>query len=498
MQRICFRTASMIVFLLCLGSIAGPALGDAPGIPIIPKGNLTIDLVPVASAGELSAPVFATHAGDGSRRLFVLDQPGQIRVVANDTLLDTPFLDLVATGDVVEVNTGFDERGLLGLAFHPDYDNNGRFFVRYSKARPGSAGEPCFGSFRGCHEAILAEFRVSETNRNQADPDSQQILFRIDEPQFNHDGGHLAFSPGATKSGNGGRHDEDDRGLLYFSLGDGGGGNDGLLDDPPSHGPDGNGLNIRTNLGAILRIDVDNGFPYTIPPDNPFAGGGCADGCDEIYAYGMRNPYRFSFDRQNGRLFLGEVGQSLYEEVNIVRKGGNYGWVVTEGFHCFDPLNSGNPPAICPGVGLEGEPLLKPVAEYGHADGLAVVGGFVYRGTRSPSLHGKYIFGDFSRTFFPGDGRLFWIDADGSLSDIFEFRLNTPSGNLDRYVFGFGEDEKGEIYVLTSRNLGPDSSTSTGEIFRIVVPRDNADEDSDEDSDDADSDGIRILGKEMR
>ncbi len=283
-------TLVTVVSILALGAFTNnPVRAGAmqvsfapPGIPTIPKGDLTIDLVPVVTVGELSAPVYATHAGDGSGRLFILDQPGQIRIVdASGTLLDAPFLDLVATGDVVTVDPFFDERGILGLAFHPDYEENGRFFVRYSKARPGSAGEPCFGTSRGCHEAILAEFLVSDDDPNVADATTQSILFRIDEPQFNHDGGQVAFGPPEGE--------DDSTRFLYFSLGDGGGAHDGLADVPPSHGPDGNGLNNQTNLGAILRIDVDGGSPYAIPPDNPFAGGGCADGCDEIYALGMRN-----------------------------------------------------------------------------------------------------------------------------------------------------------------------------------------------------------------
>ena len=474
-----FVLASTVLVGLCVVSGLAHGQNPAPWTPTIPQGDITIDLVTVVGPGELTAPVYATHAGDGSGRLFVLDQPGQIRVInRHGALLSTPFLDLVATGDVVTVNPFFDERGILGLAFHPDYEDNGRFFVRYSKARAGNATEPCFGTSRGCHEAILAEFSVSNHNPNIADPTSQRIVFRIDEPQFNHDGGHVAFGPAEPTgddddSDSDSDSDDDDDGdstrFLYFSLGDGGGAHDGLADTPPSHGPVGNGLNNTTNLGTILRIDVDQGSPYGIPPDNPFAGGGCADGCDEIYAYGMRNPYRFSFDREDGRLFLGEVGQGLYEEINIVQKGGNYGWVTTEGFHCFDPLNSGSPPSTCSGVGLNGEPLLNPVAEYSHLDGIAVIGGFVYRGSRSPELSGKYIFGDFSRTFIPADGRLFWLDADGSPSDIFEFRVESPNDPLDRYLLGFGEDESGEIYVLTSRNLGPDPSTTTGEVFRIVT-----------------------------
>ena len=469
------RPSVVTLFLVAsFGCAAGVALGQS-GIPTIPQGEITIDLVPVVGVGELTAPVYATHAGDGSGRLFVLDQPGQIRIVtAGGALLDTPFLDLVATGDVVAVDPGFDERGLLGLAFHPSYEENGRLFVRYSKPRDGAPGEPCFGTSRGCHESILSEFRVSE-DPDVADATSQSILFRIDQPQFNHDGGTVAFGPAE-----GGEDDDDGSGrLLYFSLGDGGGAHDGLADLPPSHGPDGHGLNNKTNLGAILRIDVDGGSPYSIPPDNPFAGGGCADGCDEIYAYGMRNPYRFSFDRQDGRLFLGEVGQHLYEEIDVVQRGGNYGWVRTEGFHCFDPLNPFVPPPTCSRVGLDGEPLLNPVAEYGHEDGIAVVGGFVYRGSDSPELEGKYIFGDFSRGFFPGNGRLFWLDADGALSDIFEFRLLPPNEPLQRYVLGFGEDEDGEIYLLTSQNLGPDPDTTTGEVFRIVTPPGDDDEDDD-------------------
>lgn len=471
MRGISTSVALILALCVSVGVGVGPARAQnaPPWKPLIPRGDLEIDLVPVVASGELTSPVFATHAGDKSRRLFILDQPGQIRILtAHGKLLDTPFLDLVESGDVVAVNPGFDERGLLGLAFHPDYKRNGRFFVRYSKPRAGVAGEPCFGTSRGCHEEVLAEFRVSAHDRNVADPASQRIVFRIDEPQFNHNGGHVAFGPSGKGKGKGhGDDDDDDDALLYFSLGDGGGANDGLNSDPPLHGPDGNGLNRQTKLGALLRIDVNGELPYSIPPGNPFAGGGCADGCDEIYAYGMRNPYRFSFDPKDARIFLGDVGQNLYEEINIVQKGGNYGWVRVEGFHCFDPA-SGVPPTSCSGEGLYGEPLLNPIAEYGHADGIAVVGGFVYRG-KQKALQGKYIFGDFSRGFAPADGRLFWLDADGAMSDIFEFKLRSPGDPLMRYLLGFGQDEAGEIYVLTSQTLGPDPDSTTGEVFRIVV-----------------------------
>jgi glucose/arabinose dehydrogenase len=463
-----------------LVSLANPGIALAQ-LPPIPRGDITIELELVADG--LTSPVFATNAGDRSRRLFVVDQAGLIRIIdSHGFLLPDPFLDL--TSVIVQVNPFFDERGLLGLAFHPNYGKNGRFFVRYSAPRNGDPSEPCFGTSRGCHAEVLSEFRVSG-DPNIADPTSERVLFRIDEPQFNHDAGSVAFGPPSRR---GKRHDDHDddgddhgrrkskresRQLLYFSLGDGGGAHDGLADTPPSHGPIGNGQNVETALGTVLRIDVDKrpdpGLPYAIPKDNPFVG---RPGLDEIYAYGLRNPYRFSFDDGpggDGRLFLADVGQSLFEEINIIEKGGNYGWVITEGFFCFDPFNPGSPPMSCPGVGPLGEPLLNPIASYAHQDGIAVVGGFVYRGRRFPELVGKYVFGDFSRSFAPGNGRLFWLNADGALSQIFEFKFGPgTSAPLGLYVFGFGEDETGELYVLTSENLGP--SGSTGQVFRIVRP----------------------------
>jgi glucose/arabinose dehydrogenase len=420
----------------------------------IPKGDITIELEIVASG--LTAPVAVTHAADRSGRLFIVDQAGQIRIVHDGELLPTAFLDISAK--LPALNPFFDERGLLGLAFHPRYAKNGRFFVRYSAPRTGDPGEPCFGTSRGCHEEVLAEYSVSGDDPDVADPSSEMILFRVDEPQFNHDAGTVAFGPD---------------GFLYFSLGDGGGANDGLADTPPSHGPIGNGQNIETPLGAILRIDVDSppdpGLAYSIPGDNPFVG---TPGADEIYAYGMRNPYRFSFDHGpggDGRLFLTDVGQNLFEEVNVVERGGNYGWVIREGFQCFDPFNPMSPPATCPDTGPLGEPLLDPVAEYDHGDGIAVIGGFVYRGSAFPGLRGKYVFGDFSRDFFAPSGRLFWLDADGVLSDIFEFQLGAQNDPLDRFLLGFGEDERGEIYVLTSDMLGP--TGSAGRVWHLVEGR---------------------------
>ncbi len=415
----------------------GDSIGDACQIA---AGSIQLALEELASG--LAAPVTATHAGDGSGRLFVVEQAGRIQIIQDDTLFDTPFLDL--TSKIVSLDPGFDERGLLGLAFHPDYETNGRFFVRYSAPRTGDSTDPCFGTSRGCHKEVLAEYSVS-ADPNIADAGSEVILLEVDEPQFNHDAGHVAFGPD---------------GYLYVSLGDGGGAHDGLADMPPSHGPDGNGQNIETLLGSMLRIDVDAGSPYAIPPDNPFVG---MTGADEIYAYGFRNPYRFSFDRGgSNELFVADVGQNLIEEVTVVGIGENHGWVIKEGTHCFDPMNPTSPPETCDETGL-----VDPVAEYFHNDGIAIVGGFVYRGTANPSLDGLYIFGDFSQDFGP-TGRVFYLDADGDRSTILEADLDDPYDPLGKYVFGFGEDEGGELYLLTSGALNPNDTA--GQVFRISVP----------------------------
>ena len=377
------RRSASVGFAAAVVGVAALAMLATAAFAAIEKGNVTLKLEMVAAG--LTGPEHLTHAGDGSGRLFIVDQAGLIRIVKNDVLLPAPFLDL--RDRIPVLNPGFDERGLLGLAFHPDYVHNGRFFVRYSAPRAGVAGEPCFGSSRGCHEEILAEFGVS------ADPDvanpAGRILFRVDKPQFNHNAGTVAFGPD---------------GYLYFSLGDGGGANDGLADSPPSHGPIGNGQNIHAPLGKMLRIDVDappqTPLQYAIPSDNPFVG---RDGLDEIYAYGLRNPFRFAFDDApggDGSLILADVGQNLFEEVDIIDRGGNYGWVIREGAHCFDPFNPLTPPEFCGSTGPLGEPFIEPIADYSHADGgISIIGGYVYRGTRSPGLAGKYVFGDFSNAF---------------------------------------------------------------------------------------------------
>jgi len=405
----------------------------------------------------LTSPVALTHAHDGSGRLFVADQAGFIRVIDHGVLLPTPFLDLSAK--IPALGTFFDERGVLGVAFHPNYATNGRFFVRYSTPRTGGAMEPCTTSTfnPGCHAEVLAEYRVSATDPNVANPASEIILLTVDEPQFNHDAGAVTFGPD---------------GFLYFGFGDGGGANDGLDDPNLPHGPEGNGQNINTLLGSMNRIDVDSppaiGLSFAIPVDNPFVG---SPGRDEIYAYGFRNPFSFSFDDGpdgDGRLYVADVGQDVFEEVDNVVKGGNYGWVIREGAHCFDPFATTTPPATCATTGSTlGDSFIDPVSEYTHADGgLSVISGSVYRGNLSPELVGEYIYGDFSANFGP-TGRLYYFDLTGP--DAFvrkNFFLSPNNDPFGQFVKGFGEGEDGEVYVLASDELAPIGAS--GIIYHIV------------------------------
>jgi glucose/arabinose dehydrogenase len=413
----------------------------------------------------LTSPVALVSAGDGSGRLFVVDQVGLIRVLGPDGRLEPePFLDVRSR--MVPLMPEFDERGLLGLAFHPRYASNGRFFVYYSA--PLRAGAPAGFD----HTARISEFRVSAADADRADPGSERVVLEVDEPQFNHNGGTLLFGPLD--------------GYLYISLGDGGGADDvglGHVEDWYAANAGGNGQDIQQNLlGGILRIDVDSGVPYVIPTDNPFAATpGCADGCDETWAYGFRNPYRMSFDLGGNRdLFVGDAGQELWEEVSIAVKGGNFGWNVNEGTHCFSTENPDESLAECPdavGAGhpRAGEPLIDPVIEYANHHqpgglGAAVVGGHVYRGRALPQFVGRYVFGDWSLEFEEPDGSLFVaMHRKSGQWKMQQLRIATsPTGRLDHYLLGFGQDPAGEIYVLTTDQTGPIGTT--GQVFKLVRP----------------------------
>jgi glucose/arabinose dehydrogenase/cytochrome c5 len=427
------------------GTVSAPLENQQPiGLEMVAEG--------------LTSPVFLTAPDDGSGRVFIVDQVGQIRILdENGDLLDDPFLDV--SDRMVELREEFDERGLLGLAFHPDYANNGLFYVYYSA--PLREDAPADWN----HTATISEFAVSADDPNMADADSERVMLQVDEPQFNHDGGTVAFGPD---------------GFLYISFGDGGGANDsdvGHVEDWYEENAGGNGQDITDNLlGSILRIDVDNlgaaDQPYGIPVDNPFAEMSGEDTpLPEIYAYGFRNPYRFSFDRGGeNQLFAADVGQNAYEEVNIVEAGGNYGWNVKEGTHCFSTETPNEPLETCPDTDPEGNPLIDPVIEYVNNNqengiGISVTGGYVYRGSQMPELEGNYVFGDWSMSFQEPSGRLFVSEPqDSGLWPITEL---VPQGmDFNYFVLGFGEDADGELYVTTTQNTGP--SGNTGAVFRLV------------------------------
>jgi glucose/arabinose dehydrogenase len=449
-------TARMLRLLVMIGmvGIALPATTQSQS-PVGDPMSAGLELV----ADDLTSPVALAEAPDGSGRLFIVDQIGVIRILTPDgSLLTEPFLDV--RDRIVTLNPGFDERGLLGLAFHPAYATNGRFFVYYSA--PLRAGAPA--GFN--HTSHVSEFHVT-ADPNRADPASERVILQVDEPQANHNAGTLAFGPA------------DD--YLYISLGDGGGANDNQLGHVEDWYPDnggGNGQYVEQNLlGSILRIDVDGVQPYAIPPDNPFVG---RAGLDEIWAYGFRNPYRFSFDiGGTHEMFAGDAGQLLWEEVSLVTRGGNYGWNVKEGTHCFDAENSAVSPAECPdtvGAGHpdEGAPLIDPVIEYANSRqegglGRTVVGGHVYRGDTLPQFRGRYIFGDWSRDFGTPDGTVFVAKARAGLWQIQEIQFTTTAdGRLGHYLLGFGQARSGEMFVLSTDMTGP--TGNTGKVYQLIAP----------------------------
>jgi glucose/arabinose dehydrogenase len=338
---------------------------------------------------DLVKPVFVTPAGDGTARLFIVEQAGQILVAENGRVRATSFLDIRD-----KVNPNGSERGLLSVAFHPDYRNNGIFFVDYT-AQPDGA-------------TVVERYHVS-SDPNVADENSGKVILTFAQPEPNHNGGMLAFGPD---------------GYLYIGTGDGGGAGD-------QHGTMGNGQSLNTLLGKILRLDV-NADTYQIPPTNPFVNQ--ANARPEIWAYGLRNPWRFSFDRATGDLYIADVGQNKYEEVDFqpAASGGgeNYGWRLMEGNHCFNPAqncDTGN--------------LVKPIAEYTHDFGCAITGGYVYRGQAYPWLVGQYIFADYCTGIVWATAR----DANGQWQ-------TQQVGKFDDTISSFGQDESGEMFVVGHGN----------------------------------------------
>ena len=448
-------SAILFILVLVMPGCRPDDLGDIFN-PKPKEQKLDLKLV----ADGFISPLGVVSARDGSNRLFVIDQTGTVSVIgSNGTKLSTPFLDL--TSKLVPLQPGFDERGLLGLAFHPQYKSNGRFYVYYQL--PPRPGGPAPG-VNWNNLSRISEFRVSTTNPNVANLASERILLEWDDPQLNHNGGTIEFGP------------ED--GYLYIAIGDGGAANDvapGHVEDWYPANAGGNGQDIEANLfGNILRIDVDRrtgGKEYGIPSDNPFVG---RTGLDEIWAYGLRNPYRFSFDRGgNHQLIAGDAGQVLYEEVNVIRRGGNYGWNVKEGNHCFNAASNLTNLPTCPSVDVFGTQLSGPVIELNNwrnpAGGKAttVIGGNVYRGKAIPSLEGRYIFGTFSQTPTTPNGELYMSTRPAFGSWPYEeVRLENMPNDIGYYIKGFGQDALGEVYVTVSSISGP--TGSTGKVFKLV------------------------------
>jgi glucose/arabinose dehydrogenase len=402
-------------------------------------------------AEGLVSPLNLASLPDGSGRLLIADQIGTIHMLAKEgKLQDELFLDLRDRRSPINTNA-FDERGLLGIAFHPRFRANSKFYVAYSAPlrKGGPEGWNC--------TTHISEFKVAKDGK--ADAASERVLLQIDKPYFNHNGGRLAF----------GRD-----GYLYISVGDGGNANDMGL----GHSPQGNGQDLTTLLGKILRIDVDKGDPYAIPHDNPFKQG---SGRPEIFAYGLRNPWGMSFDRSGKhQLFASDVGQTMFEEVNIVVKGGNYGWFIREGFHCFDPKKPNRPPEDCPRVGADGKPLLDPILEYKNVNGFpkdpeargcSVTGGYVYRGKALPQLKGRYVFADWSRNFVVPQGVLLVATPPASRSQkvwtLEQLKPVThPKEHLGMFVVAIGEDAEGELYVLTNSTNA--LLAKNGKVFKLV------------------------------
>ena len=410
----------------------------------ITEGRIQVRLKTVASG--LTAPLWGTAVSDQCHGgLFVVDQVGILWHIGLPSGQKTVFLDV--SDRLVPLGAfgpgSFDERGFLGVAFHPDYVHNGLLYTYTSEPVAGAADFSTMPAGETAnHQAVITEWQVPHPCSSNADPNSARELLRIDEPQFNHDGGALDFG-----------HD----GLLYVALGDGG----GRDDEGVGHSPQGNGQDASNILGTIIRINPTgsnstNG-QYGIPADNPFVGQ--AGHIEEIYAYGFRNPYRISFDSYSGELYAADVGQGDLEEIDIVAAGGNYGWNIKEGSFCFDP--NGDERGFVFACEDDHPGLIDPIAEYDHDEGVAIVGGFVYRGNRVPGLHGHYVFGEFAQTF-SNDGRLFYLDNN---NQILEMQI-AGQENLGMSLLGFGQDTQGELYVMANSTGTPFGDT--GVVMRIV------------------------------
>jgi glucose/arabinose dehydrogenase len=455
-------------------ALSSAATGQQDVLPPIPKGTIAITLETVASG--LAAPLYGINAPDDASRLFVLEQKGQVLVIQNGTLIPTPALDIQSlVAPPLVITNANDERGLLGLAFHPGFNDltspGYHTLYTYDSELIPVGTSPTYIAPNNAtqnYKNVINEFKLSPTNPNVIDPASRREIISFGKNAGNHNGGTIAFGPD---------------GYLYLGTGDGGNAND----VGASHiEPGGNAQNLTTPLGKMLRINplnptlnsgssdpISPNGQYRIPTDNPFQGAGQVR---EVYAYGFRNPYRFSFDTLNGQLILADVGQNTIEEVDRVVRAGNYGWAVKEGDFLFNRTTGPDGAAGTVGARSPGVPLglIDPIVgtlgtlEYDHGDGISITGGFVYRGTEIPELYGKYVFGDLALRTQPVrvDGRLFYADLETGL--IFEFLLPQFAAGIlpdGQTVHGFGQDAEGELYALVTNT--PSSGTG-GVVYKIT------------------------------
>ncbi len=402
-----------------------------------------LDVKLQAVATGLNTPVDLVAAPDGSGRLYIVEQTGTIRILMPDgTIQSEPFIDV--TSKMVKMHAIYDERGLLGLAFHPNYSTNGKFYIYYSAPIRKDASFP-FHLF-GNHTSNVSEFTVSKGNANQADLGSEKIIIQVDQPQFNHNGGALRFGPD---------------GYLYIGTGDGGFADDWGFGHNKA---DGNGQDLNTLLAKILRIDVNKGNPYDIPAGNPFMD---QDGArPEIFAYGFRNPWKMNFDMGgNNELFVADVGQNSFEAVNIVKKGGNYGWRVREGAHCFDLFNPNVQKPNCPS-----DQMIDPILEYKHCTthpgdckGISISGGVIYRGQNS-AWTGKYFFADYSMAMGTINGRLYVASENGGNWSMEDINITNMSDQMS--FLAVSQDAKGEVYALTTKAFSPGGGKDI--IYKLI------------------------------
>ncbi len=436
-------------------------------LSLLTVGSLTVCLLQpatVAAAPVLkpfsqgfTAPTTLVELPDGSGRMLLADQVGTVHVIEKDaSVRGELFIDV--SSKLIKLNQGFDERGLLGLALHPKFNDNGKVYVYLSVPKIDST--PADWD----HRNRISEF-TADPKTAKADLASERVLLEFDHPFFNHDGGSLVFGPD---------------GFLYIAVGDGGRADDTEKRYKPEIG---NGQNTDIFLGKILRLDVDKqsgGKPYAVPSDNPFVNGG---GLPEIYAYGLRNPWRISFDRGGThQLFAADIGQTVQEEVDIIEKGGNYGWFIREGFIDFNPKDARTPKETNIKVGFKGEPLLDPVITYKNSNryprdpeafGISITGGYVYRGKALPALQGKYVFADWCGNVAIRGGQMLVAtpSSDGkSPWKVEKLALEGfPTGKIKGNITAFGEDNAGELYVLVNEKDGLQGPVgSSGKVYKLT------------------------------